>query len=398
MKLPRRIRQIIFWLHLAVGVAAGSIVLVMAVTGVLLAFERQIIEAADGHKVQPDARRLPIRELHIRLLEHHPDARPTGVLLRSDPTAAVVFQVGREKRLFVDPYSGEFLGTGSPGVREFFHGVTGLHRWLALKGASRETGKAVTGAAALGFLFLIVSGLFLWLPKRWTRRGVRAVATIQPRLKGRARDWNWHNTLGMWCALPLIVTTTTGIIMAYPWANRLLFQSVGEEAPQHGGPKGKGPRGPGGPGQGPESLPAGLDQAIDTARSSFPTWQQIQFSFPRNNELTLSISDSHRGRPDLRRETTIDLESNSVTSTRDFSSHSQGRQLRQWVRWVHTGEAAGWLGQSVSGLTSLAAVILVWTGFALSFRRFFLKRKATASSLRPAAVPPAADPPPAGSA
>ena len=37
------LRQIIFWLHLVTGIVAGLIIFVMSVTGVLLAFERQIV-------------------------------------------------------------------------------------------------------------------------------------------------------------------------------------------------------------------------------------------------------------------------------------------------------------------------------------------------------------------
>ena len=41
------LRRIVFWLHLVVGVVAGLVILVLAVTGALLAFEPQILAAAD---------------------------------------------------------------------------------------------------------------------------------------------------------------------------------------------------------------------------------------------------------------------------------------------------------------------------------------------------------------
>ena len=37
------IRKSFFWLHLVIGVAAGLFIFIMAATGVMLAFERQII-------------------------------------------------------------------------------------------------------------------------------------------------------------------------------------------------------------------------------------------------------------------------------------------------------------------------------------------------------------------
>ncbi|GAA5480914.1 PepSY-associated TM helix domain-containing protein [Haloferula sargassicola] len=369
------LRKFIFWSHLVIGLAAGVLILVMAATGTVLSFERQITEAADRYPVEVKSQRLSVSELHQRLRDQQPDARPSGYLVRSDPQRPVVFQFGREKSLFVDPYTGQVLGEGATGTREFFRTVTAIHRWLAMEGAARETSRAVMSAAALCFLFLLISGLFLWLPKRWTRKGVKAIATLQPRLKGRARDWNWHNALGLWFALPLIVTVSTGLVIAYPWANELLFKAAGEKPPER-----KGHRGRGGPGEAPVALPAGLDRAIAAAASNDPDWRQIQFSFPRKKQLTLFVSDSHRGRPDLRREVTVDLTTGGIVETKDFASQSTGRRLRTWVRWIHTGEAGGWIGQTISALASLAAVILIYTGFALSFRRFFLKRRTSLGS------------------
>ncbi|HJO17620.1 MAG TPA: hypothetical protein QGH09_05425 [Vicinamibacterales bacterium] len=43
---------------------------------------------------------------------------------------------------------------------------------------------------------------------------------------------------------------------------------------------------------------------------------------------------------------------------------------RIWLRYAHTDEVYGIVGQTVAGLASLAGGILVWTALALSWRRF----------------------------
>ena len=43
----KQFRKIIFWCHIPVGIIAGLIILIMSVTGVLLAYERQITAWAD---------------------------------------------------------------------------------------------------------------------------------------------------------------------------------------------------------------------------------------------------------------------------------------------------------------------------------------------------------------
>ena len=91
------LRQLLFWLHLVTGVVAGLVLVidVMAVTGVLLAFERQIVASAehDVRTVQPPASgmsRLDLDTLITKARAAVPEGRLIGVMLRADPTATVV--------------------------------------------------------------------------------------------------------------------------------------------------------------------------------------------------------------------------------------------------------------------------------------------------------------------
>ncbi|MEK7954021.1 PepSY-associated TM helix domain-containing protein [Luteolibacter soli] len=380
----QRFRKLVFWLHLVAGVAAGLVILVMASTGVLLSFERQLTTAADGFEFSTSGEKLPPEALTASLQAAGLKGA-TGLTLSSDATKPAAFQFGKEKTVFVHPVTGEVLGEGGKKTRSFFKFVTGLHRWLAMAGPAQEAGKSITAAAALVFLFLIPSGLLLWIPKRWTRQGVKAITTIQPQLKGRARDWNWHNVLGIWFALPLLVITTTGVVMGYPWANGLLFKLAGETAPPAGGPPGGrgGPQGGregqqggrGGPqgergGSQPGVSTTGWNQALAAVTANRSGWETIQFQFPAGKEIVFQVSNSHRGRPDLRESVTVDLGTAAIIKAEGFSQMSQGKRWRNWVRWIHTGEAGGWAGQLLAGLTAMAAATLVWTGLALSWRRW----------------------------
>ena len=77
--------------------------------------------------------------------------------------------------MFVHAYTGEVLGTGSARTRAFFRSVMEWHRWLALKDARRATGKTITGVSNLIFLFIVVSGFYLWWPRTWTWTQFRQV-------------------------------------------------------------------------------------------------------------------------------------------------------------------------------------------------------------------------------
>src|SRR5829696_8377122 len=102
----KKLRKIIFWCHLPVGVTAGVVILIMCVTGVLLAYEKQIMSWADtrGYRSAPPAtqtQHLPVKTLIAKAREAR-GANPTSVTLKADPLAPAEVGFGREATLFVN--------------------------------------------------------------------------------------------------------------------------------------------------------------------------------------------------------------------------------------------------------------------------------------------------------
>ncbi len=380
--MPPKVRSLLFWAHLATGVAAGLLVLVMSTTGVLLAYERQIVAWVEDYVVEPasGAARLGVDALLERARVASGET-PSAVTLSADRNAPAVVAIGRERNVFLDPYSGAVLGEGSPGLRRFFRTVTDWHRWLGAQAAHRDTARAFTGAANLGFLFLVTSGFFLWWPRQWSRQHLRPVAWFQGGLEGRARDFNWHNVLGLWSALPLFFIVSTGVVMSYPWANDLLYRLAGSTPP----PRSTGPRASTGP---PNRSFEGLDALLAKAGEQAPGWRTLTLRVPSGPDGPVSVSAdrSHRGRPDLRVQVTLQPTTGEIAKLETFSGYDLGRRLRTWARWIHTGEAGGVAGQALAGTASAGATVLVWTGLALAWRRFFGRAEATVTSPLPASA------------
>lgn len=361
------VRKAVFWLHLGIGLLAGVIVLIMSVTGLLMSFERQLTEMADGFHITPPAGAAVAGvEEHLGKLRDTKPV-PTEIIFYRDPSQPVAYQTGGGKVVFADPHTGESLGGGNTAVREFFKFLLSWHRWLGREGASQETGKAVIGIGNLLFLFLLISGIFLWFPKSGTISRIKRITLFQRGLKGRARDWNWHNVFGYWAAVPLLIVVGSGTVISQPWANALVFRLAGETPPPQGERK-KGAAPPL-----PENL-TGLNAALATVKTGNPGWQTIQLQLPFEKSATFFVSDSHRGRPDMRRQVTVDLATSNILRVEGFDAQGPGRRARTWIRWIHTGEAGGPAGQTVAGLAAAASLMLIWTGFALSWRRFFKKR------------------------
>ncbi len=377
-----KLRTIIFWLHLIFAVVTAIVVFIMSITGVALTYQKQMTSWADQrlYRIQapPGAVRLSPEVLVGKLREAMPGANPSNLTLYSDPAKAASVATGPNEMLFLNPYTGEVLGAGSKGMRKFFRVMTDWHRWLALSGGKRSIGKAVTGACNLSFLFLAITGFYLWLPQTWTRRAVRMVTWFRGGLSSKARDYNWHHVLGFWCTVPLILVIVSGVVISYPWASSLVFRLAGSEPSSQGGRPG------GRPGMGRDMAPVplqleGLDTLVQSAQNQTEGWQSINFQLPRANDKTVSFTvDTGSGvRPQLRSTVVLDRSSGNIVRSERFEDMDKGIRARLWMRFVHTGEYYGFAGQTIAGIASAAAVVLVYTGLALTFRRYaaWLRRR-----------------------
>ena len=381
----KRLRKIIFWCHLPVGAIAGVVILIMCVTGVLLAYEKQITLWADTRNYQSappsaSARHLPVDTL-IANARNHRGAAPASIILRSSPSAPAEIGFGRDSApLFLNPYSGQVLGDGSQRVRSFFRTVTDWHRWLGAKGDNRNVARAITGACNLGFLFLVMSGFYLWWPRNWNLKSLRSVMWFRRGLPARARDFNWHNVIGFWSAVPLFIVVLSAVVISYTWAGNLVYRIVGETPPA---PRANQPAQNAGSNREANKetgAPTNLDAAWLRAEQQVSEWQSISLQLPTSAAapLTFNIDSGSGGQPQKRAQLVLDRATGEVVRWEPFSTFTRGRQLRSILRFAHTGEVLGIAGQTIAGIVSIGGAVLVVTGLGLAIRRLFawLKRRA----------------------
>lgn len=379
------LRNIIFWMHLVTGLTVGSVIFIMALTGSIMAFEPQLVDWAERDVQKVDvpnsATTIPLSEI-IANAEKEKGKKVNGITIRSEASDSVSVSFGRgEGSFYVNPYTGKILG-GISKTHEFMHWVEDIHRRLGTK----DKGKAVTGFCNAAFLFMVISGLFIWWPRNWNMNALKAILLFNGKLRGKQRDWNWHNVIGFWCLPLLLVTTLTGLIMSYGWANQLFFRMTGSEPPQMEQRKEEAPK-PSERQEGKEkehhrdSKPAwtseDLDRILLEAKSRVPDWKSInvRFSQKPSAPVTVSIQESKEkhSNPNPRSQMSYDLAKQQVVKWEPFSESSAGKKLRVWVRYLHTGEGWGLAGQIAMFISAIGVLCLVWTGFALSWRRFFTR-------------------------
>ncbi|MCY1032379.1 PepSY-associated TM helix domain-containing protein [Corallococcus sp. BB11-1] len=442
---PGLLRSVLFWIHLASGLIVGLVVGVMSFTGVALAFEPQLIDQADrdarhAAPPPPGTPRLSVEAMLAKVKEARPGAQPTAVTLFPEPDSVVSVATGRNSAVYVHPFTGEVREQGAKGLRAFFHTMEDAHRWLAVSGEQRAIGKAVTGVSNLAFFFLGLTGLFLWWPRKWTLRSLRPTLWFRGGLKGKARDFNWHNVIGFWSLPVLLVLTASGAVISYKWASNLVFTLTGNPAPNAQGPSVSPPVPV--PTPAPGARPQEMDALFAVAMTQAKPWETITLRLPtppKDNAApgagqgeggprgegrpkgegaprgeggprgegaargeggpkggaagegrpggpggagrggpqasTFTVREQDRWPLFSTVQVSLDPFTGQALRTETYADFNSGRKVRTWLRFLHTGEALGWLGQLVAGLASLGAVFLVYTGYSLSWRRFFPRRR-----------------------
>ncbi len=371
-----KIGKVIFWLHLIAGIVAGVVILVMSATGTVLAFEKELVAwmERDVRRVvlPPNAERLPLDEQLAKVRAAHPEMRPSGITVYSDPTIATLVSIGRTNGFHVNPYTGSVQPQGAKRTRAFMQTMVEWHRFLGRHEKQRPIGKAVTGASNVAFCFLAVSGLYLWWPRQWTRSALRAVSLFNWKLSGKARDWNWHNVVGLWSAPVLIVLTLTAMPISYRWATDVIYSATRSQPPA-----------PGGvpvielPAAATDVKPLSQDTLLGLAQKEIPQWNQItvRLGGPRGPQPAVFAVKQGSGAPRFATaQLTLNPFTGEVVRAEKYSDYNLGRRVRSWSRFLHTGEALGPAGQFIAALASLGGVVLVYTGFALAWRRFFHRK------------------------
>jgi uncharacterized iron-regulated membrane protein len=362
-------RKILFWMHLTAGLTAGVIIFIMCVTGALLAFERQVIEYSERDvryvASTGEATRLTPQQVIDKLRETRPETKPSSISITNEPGATWVVSLGREGQLFLDPYAGVVVGEGNKAVRGAMSELRNWHRYVAMSGDGRPVGKAITGASNLLFLFLAISGIYIWFPRQLRWSSIKPVIWFRGGLRGKPRNFNWHNTIGFWTSLFLIIFTLTATVISYQWASNLLYTLTGNDAPAQQPANNASVREKG------YEFPADLDPSWTTAEAQSPTWRSISLRLPIEKDAAVFTIDEGIywnifGRSTL----TVNAKNGEITKWEPYGEQNSARQLRSWFRFTHTGETGGVPGQIIGLIACVGGAFLVWTGFSLVIRRF----------------------------
>jgi uncharacterized iron-regulated membrane protein len=112
-----------------------------------------------------------------------------------------------------------------------------------------------------------------------------------------------------------------------------------------------------------------------TARVQLPDWQRITLPVKSAADAVDIVAEvPGEGVRLPRRTVTVSAVDASLIKlspppAQVAAKQTPAQRARNWVRFAHTGEYYGVIGQTVAALASLLACVLMYTGLALAWRR-----------------------------
>ena len=399
-------------IHLWLSVPTGIIITLVCFSGAMLVFEKEITEAIKPELYfvkEAKGEPIPMQELMERVEETLPDSVSiSGVTVFADSTRTYQVSLTKPRRasIYVNQYTGEV--TGRSERLPFFDTMFHLHRWLL--GSSSGVGKLLTGICTLVLVFILITGILMWLTNR--NKPLKASLAIHV-TKGWGRFWHdLHVAGGIYATIFLLAMALTGLTWSFSWYRTGFYACFGVESSEKGGAHGNGAskegqrggekgdnsrggerqRGEGrhgggeghgyhGGGEGHGYHGGGNHDGGDFGfhrRSPYRHWddvlKEVALKNPGYQQITLKSEIAEvvpEGRLSMRATDKYSYErrSGEITDVQLYSAVGKDTKVRSGVYMVHTGSWGGIITRVLNFLAAFIGATLPLTGYWLWIRR-----------------------------
>jgi len=222
-------KKINAFLHLWLGLGSGLIVFIVSITGCIYVFENEIrglyepwkfVEKQDQAFLKPtqlisgasaELAGLPVNSIRYGLKDE------------SAEVSNFNRKAGISTIVYLNPYTAKIIHTEKKSRKsnsDFFRFILNGHRGLWLP---REIGKQVVGAGVLTFVFLLISGMIMWWPKKWIKSIRDKSFKIKWNASFKRKNYDLHNVLGFYVMIFLLLISMTGLVYSYTWYSKSLY-------------------------------------------------------------------------------------------------------------------------------------------------------------------------------
>ena len=363
-------------IHLWLSVPTGIIITLVCFSGAMLVFEKEITEAIKPELYfvkEAKGEPIPMQQLMEKVEETLPDSVSiSGVTVFADSTRTYQVSLSKPRRasIYVNQYTGEV--TGRSERLPFFNTMFHLHRWLL--GSSSGVGKLLTGICTLVLVFILLTGILMWLTNR--NKPLKASLAIHV-TKGWGRFWHdLHVAGGIYTTIFLLAMALTGLTWSFSWYRTGFYACFGVESSEKGGAHGEGGNSHG-DGRNNHGGKRGEGRGFHR-RSPYRHWDdvlnEVALKNPGYQQITLKPEVAEvvpEGRLSMRAadKYSYDRRSGEITDVQLYSAGKKDTKVRSGVYMVHTGSWGGIITRILNFLAAFIGATLPLTGYWLWFRR-----------------------------
>ena len=383
-------RKIFRNIHLWLSVPFGILITLICFSGAALVFEKEVMELCHRELYfvkKVEAAPLPMEQLMTKVAATLPDSvSVTGVNISSDPERAYQVTLSKPRRasMYVDQYTGEI--TGKYERAPFFNFMFRMHRWL-LDSMKQDGGifwgKMIVGTSTLMFVFVLISGVFVWWPR--TRKALKNSLKIVAN-KGWRRFWyDLHVAGGMYALVFLLSMALTGLTWSFQWYRTGFYKTFGVEVQPSMG-HGNAAANATAKGGKRDGKPEGREGRGAHRYSPYTNWQQVyeQLAEANPDYKQISVSDgsasvavprfgNQRGTDRYK----FNPRNGEITETTLYKDLDNSGKIRGWIYSVHVGSWGGMLTRILTFVAALIGASLPLTGYYLWIRKKIKRRPAS---------------------
>lgn len=354
-------RKLIFNLHLYIALAAAVFVIILGITGSIMAFEPELDNLLHRKLVYvtPGPHPLSLAQIGAALAQKFPDDRVDAYFLSTSPNLSYRVFLEKNGLAYVNQYTGEVLGV-LPSQMEFLGYVHQLHLRLMWH-PENDAGKKIMSWVGVAMLVLLLSGLYLWWPVK--RFSVKKGAT------GRRFWFDLHSTIGIFSFVFLLALTITGIVIGFESTTTpLLYKMTGSQPSRM--PRNLPPPPPG-------AQPISLDQAIAIAGNAIPGATPFMINVPEAKQpYQIRLRFPEDLTPGGRSRVILDQYTGQVLFAEGSRTAPGGTRAVIANRAFHTGDVFGMTSKIIMSLASLLLVVQAISGIVMWCKRLGAQRSA----------------------
>lgn len=381
-------RKVFLKIHLLLGLTSGIIVFILAVTGCIYAFEREIQDATQEYRFTEaqNASFIPPSQVKHIADSTLPGKTVHSVIYGGKEHAATIVYYNADPEYYylayIDPYTGKVLHVKNMD-EDFFRFILDGHFYLWMP---PEVGQPIVASATLVFVVMLITGIILWFPRR--KEVAKQRFTIKWKSKWRRKNFDLHSVFGFYASFIALVFAITGLVWGFEWFANTYYAawSGGKEMVQYYEAEGDTTATPI-----TKDIPL-IDYVWQQTNIENPTAEMVEVHFPETNAAAIHVAtntdDKTYWQTDNRFYDQNTLQEISVTH--QYGRFSEATPLADKVMRmnydIHTGAVLGITGKVIAFCISLIIATLPITGFLLWYGRKFKKSKGAVAQTEPQVV------------